>query len=131
MTFLAIFKIFAEIPSAAVAFLGFKDLITIFISSTFAVGKSKFRVSFRLCLTELVVLNATSVGVGRRNRSFLCMCSRNCIFDIIIIIIIINIALVAVVLMLQNRQVMVTLFNCCWYSGGIPSRSEVKPEQST
>ena len=31
---------------------------------------------------ELVALNATSVGVGKRNRSFLCMCSRNCIFDI-------------------------------------------------
>ena len=43
-------------------------------------------------------------------RSFLCMCSRNCIFDIIIIIIIINIAFIVVVVMLQNRQVMVTSF---------------------
>ena len=59
-----------------------------------------------------MVLNATSVGVGRRNRSFLCMCSRNCIFDIIIIIIIINIVFV-VVLMLQNQQVIVTSFGCC------------------
>ena len=42
MTFLAIFKILTGI----VAFLGFKDLIMLFISSTFAVGKSKFRVSF-------------------------------------------------------------------------------------
>ena len=25
-----------------------------------------------------MVLNATSVGEGRRNRAFLCMCSRNC-----------------------------------------------------
>ena len=35
----------------------------------------------------MVVLNATSVGVGR---SFLCMCSRNYIFDIIIVIVIIH-----------------------------------------
>ena len=78
-------------------------------------------------LGELVVLNATSVGVGRRNRSFLCMCSRNCIFDIIIIIIIIiNIVFVVVVLMLQNCQVMVT-----WYNAGITSHSGIKPEQST
>ena len=73
-----------------------------------------------------MVLNATSVGVGRRNRSFLCMCSRNCIFDIIIIIISINIVFVVVVLMLQNRQVMVTSFGCCWYSGAIPSRSGLR-----
>ena len=57
-----------------------------------------------------MVLNATSVGVGRRNRSFLCICSRNCIFDIIIIIIIINIVFAAVVVMLQSCQVMVTSF---------------------
>ena len=56
-----------------------------------------------------MVVNATSVGVGRINRSFLC--NRNCIFDIIIIIIIIiNFVFVIVVLMLQNRQVMVTSF---------------------
>ena len=59
---------------------------------------------------------------GEKNRSFLCMCSKNCIFDIIITIIIINIVFVAVVLMLQNWQVMITSFDC-WYSGGIPSRS--------
>ena len=64
-----------------------------------------------------MVLNATSVGVRRRNRSFLCMCSSNCIFDTIIIIIIINILFAVVVLTLQNRQVMVTYFGCCWYSG--------------
>ena len=46
MTFLAIFKIFTGIPSGPVAFLGFKDLIILFISLIFAVGKSKFRVSF-------------------------------------------------------------------------------------
>ena len=43
-----------------------------------------------------MVLNATSVVVRRRNRSFLCMCGRNCIFDIIIIIIIINIVILTV-----------------------------------
>ena len=77
-----------------------------------------------------MVLNATSVEVRRRNRSFWCMCSRNCFFDIIIIIIIINIAFVVVVLILQNCQVMVTSFGCC-YSWGIPSRSRIKLEQST
>ena len=75
-----------------------------------------------------MVLNATSVGVGRRNRSFLCMCSRNGNFDIVIITIIINIGFVVVVVMIENRQVMVTSFGCCWYSGGIPSRSGIKPD---
>ena len=37
---------------------------------------------------EIVALNATSVGMGRRNRFFLCMCCRNCIIVIIIIVII-------------------------------------------
>ena len=46
MTYLAIFKIFTGIPSGPVAFLVFKDLIILFISSTSDVGKSKFRVSF-------------------------------------------------------------------------------------
>ena len=76
------------------------------------------------------VLNATSVGVGTINRSFLCMCSRNCIFDIIIIIIIINIVFAVVVAMLHNLQVMVASFGCCWYSGDISSRFGIKPEQS-
>ena len=67
-----------------------------------------------------MVLNATSVAQWRRNKSFLCTCSRNCIFDIIIIIIIINIVFVVVVLILQNRQVMVTSFGCCLYIGGMP-----------
>ena len=58
-----------------------------------------------------MVLNATSVGVERRNRSFLGVCS--CVFGIIIIIIIISIVFIVVVLMLQNRQVMVTSFGCC------------------
>ena len=51
-------------------------------------------------------------------------------FDIIIIIIIISIAFVVVVLIVQNCQVMVTSFGCC-YSWGIPSRSRIKLEQST
>ena len=79
-------------------------------------------------LGELVILNATSVGLERRNKSFLSMCSRKCIFDIIVIIIVINIVFIVVVLMLQNRQVMVTSFGCCWYIGGIPSRSEINWE---
>ena len=58
----------------------------------------------------MVVLNATYVGAGRRNRSFLCMCSRNCVFDIIVINIIIKIVFVVVVMLLQNRQVMLTSF---------------------
>ena len=70
---------------------------------------------------KLVELNATSVGVGRRNGSFLCMCSRNCIFNIVIIIIVIIIIInivFFVVVMFQNCQVMVTSFDSCWYSGG-------------
>ena len=63
-----------------------------------------------------MVLNATSVGVGRRNGSFLCLCGRNSIFDIIIIIIIIDIVFVVVVLMFQSRQVIVTSFGCYWYN---------------
>ena len=69
-----------------------------------------------------MVLNTISVGVGRRNRSFLCMSSRNHIFDIIIIIIIIiiiNIVFVVVV-MLQNHKVIVTSFRGCPCSGDIP-----------
>ena len=46
MTFLAIIKIFNGIQPGPVVFLGFKDLIILFIFSTFAVGQSKFRVSF-------------------------------------------------------------------------------------
>ena len=46
-----------------------------------------------------MVLNVTSVEVGRRNRSSLCMCGRNCIFDIIIIFMI-NIVFVVMVVML-------------------------------
>ena len=46
MTFLAIFKTFTGIPSGPVAFLGFKDSIILFISLTFAFGKSNFRASF-------------------------------------------------------------------------------------
>ena len=38
-----------------------------------------------------MALNATSVRVGKRNKFFLFMCSRNCVIIIIIIIIIINI----------------------------------------
>ena len=53
------------------------------------------------------------------------------IIIIIIITIIINIVFVVVVVILQNWQVMVTSFGYCWYSGGIPSRSGIKLEQST
>ena len=71
-----------------------------------------------------MVLNVISVGMGRRNRSFLCMCSRNCVINIMIIIIIINIVFVVVVVILQNRQVIVTSFGCCWRSGDIPQSSD-------
>ena len=64
-----------------------------------------------------MALNAPSVGMARRNRSLLCMCSRNCIFDIIIMIIV----LVVAVVMLQNRQGMVASFGYCSYSG-VPPR---------
>ena len=39
----------------------------------------------------MVAYNATSVEVGRRNRLFLCMCTRNCISLIVIINIIVYI----------------------------------------
>ena len=65
-----------------------------------------------------MVLNTISVGVGRRNRSFLCISSRNRIFEIIIVII--NIVFVVVVVMLQNHKVIVTSFSCCPCSGDIP-----------
>ena len=57
-----------------------------------------------------MALNANSVGMGRRNRFFLCMCSRNCIIIIIIIIIV----FVVVVVTFQNRQVIVTILGCFW-----------------
>ena len=63
-----------------------------------------------------MLLNATSVGVGRRNRFFLYLCSINCI------IVIINIFVYIVVVMYQNRQMVVTSLGCCWYSRG-PSQS--------
>ena len=72
-----------------------------------------------------MVLNTTSVGVERRHRSFLCMCSRNSIFDTIIVIIIINSVFVVVVMMFQNRQVMVTSFGCSWCSGDIPPEPQL------
>ena len=50
-----------------------------------------------------MVLNATSVGVGRRIRFFLSICGRNCIFDIIILIITISIVFVVVMSILLNR----------------------------
>ena len=53
-----------------------------------------------------MALNATSVGVGRRNRFFLCICSRNCIFFISGI----DIVFIVVMVMYQNRQVMLTSF---------------------
>ena len=57
--------------------------------------------------------------------TFSWMCSRNYDFDVIIIVIaciviilIINNVFFAV--MLQNCQVIVTSFGCCWYSGSTP-----------
>ena len=44
MAFLAILKIFTGKLSGPVAFLGFKNLVILFIFLFFAVGKSKFRV---------------------------------------------------------------------------------------
>ena len=41
MKFLAIFKIFIGTQSGPTTFPGFKDLIILFISSAFDVGKSK------------------------------------------------------------------------------------------
>ena len=71
-----------------------------------------------------MVLNTASVRAGRRNLSFLCMCSIICIFDLIIIIII-NIVFVVVVVIPQNWQVTVTSFGFCWYSGGAPTESRL------
>ena len=65
---------------------------------------------------------------GKEIDTFLWMCSRNYVFDVIIIIaftiIILIINNVFVVVMLQNRQVMVTSFRCCSYSGG-PLRASI------
>ena len=64
---------------------------------------------------KLMVLNATSVGVGRKNQFFcVCMCNRDCISFIISI----DTVFAVVMVMYQNRQVMVTSFGCCWFSGG-------------
>ena len=67
-----------------------------------------------------MVLNIISVEVGRRNRSFLCICNRNCIFDIIIIIINNNIVFVVVVVMFQNCQVMELLLVAVGIVGASP-----------
>ena len=54
---------------------------------------------------------------GKEIDTFLWMCSRNYVFDVIIIIVFIPIILIInnvfVVVMLQNRQVMVISFGCC------------------
>ena len=70
-----------------------------------------------------MVLNAISVRMRRINRPFMYICSGNAIFDNIIIIITINIVFAVLVVMLQNRQVIVTSFDCCWCSGDIPQSS--------
>ena len=49
---------------------------------------------------KIVAYNATSVGVGRRNRPFLHMCSRNCI----IVVVIINTMYIVVVVECQDHQ---------------------------
>ena len=53
-----------------------------------------------------MVLNATSVGVGKRNRFSVCMCSRK----INSFIKSIDIVFVVVVVMYQSRRAMVTSF---------------------
>ena len=63
---------------------------------------------------KIVAFNANSVGVGRKNKFFLCMCSKNC--DVIINIIV----YIVEVVVCQNCQVIMTSFGCCWYSGGAP-----------
>ena len=64
-----------------------------------------------------MALNTTSVGMEKRIRFFLYMCSRNCI----IIIVIINIIMyIVVVVMCQKRQMIVTSLGCSCYSGGSP-----------
>ena len=71
-----------------------------------------------------MALNATSVGVGRRNRFFLCMCSRNCIS----VIISVDIVFPIVMVMCQNCQVMVISFGYCWYRRGGGGGGELPPE---
>ena len=63
-----------------------------------------------------MAVNVTSVGMRRRNRFFLCMCSRNCISFISSV----DIAFAVVIMIYQNHQVMVTSFGCSWYSGCAP-----------
>ena len=63
-----------------------------------------------------MALNATSVGVGRRNQFFVCMCSRDCISFIISI----DAVFAVVMVMYQKLQVMVTSFDCCRFSGDAP-----------
>ena len=46
---------------------------------------------------KILAQNATSVGMGRSNTFFLCMCDRNCI---IIIIIIINITSIIIIIII-------------------------------
>ena len=60
---------------------------------------------------ELVV---TFIGVERRDKYSWYMCSRNCISFIMSI----DIVFIVMMVMYQNRQVIVTSFGCCWYSGG-------------
>ena len=74
-----------------------------------------------------MALNAISVGVGRRYRSFFCECVAGTVLLILLLLLLLLLlsllssnVFVVVVMMLQNRQVMVTSFGCCWYSGGAP-----------
>ena len=82
----------------------------------------------------MLAQNVTSVGMGRRNAFLLCLCSRNCVIIIIIIFLeylkrcyilcILHITItvfVVVVVMFQNRQLIVTSLGYCWYSGA-PSK---------
>ena len=48
-----------------------------------------------------------------------CECVAETVFLILLLLLSNNI-FVVVVMMLQNCQVMVTSFGCCWYNGGAP-----------
>ena len=55
-----------------------------------------------------MALNATSVGVGRRNKRFFLMCSRNCVLiTIVTIIIIIIIIFIIIIIVLDVALVAV------------------------
>ena len=54
-----------------------------------------------------MALNATSVGVGRRNKRFFLMCSRNCVLITIVTIIIIIISFIIIIIVFDVALVAV------------------------